>query len=91
MTATMSTKGQIVIPRAIRDELDLKPGDDFEVVRRKEEVVLRRIRGRPRRRLSEHLGALKGIEVPEWDEPLFPGACCRGKLGSRIRRLPLRH
>lgn len=74
MTATMSTKGQVVIPRAIREALELKPGDDFEVVRRQDEVVLRRIGTRPRRRLSEHLEALRGIEIPKWDEPLFPGA-----------------
>lgn len=74
MTATMSTKGQIVIPRAIREELELKPGDDFEVVRRQDEVVLRRIGDRPRRKLSEHLRSLRGIEIPRWDEPLFPGA-----------------
>lgn len=74
MTATLSTKGQIVIPRVIREELALRPGDDFEVVRRQDEVVLRRIRARPRRRLSEHLAALRGIEIPAWDEPLFPGA-----------------
>jgi AbrB family looped-hinge helix DNA binding protein len=74
MTATMSTKGQIVIPLAILDELDLQPGDDFEIFRRKEEVVLRRVRGRSRRRLSERLGALRGIEVPDWDDRLFPGA-----------------
>ena len=88
MTATMGTKGQIVIPRAIRDELDLKAGDDFEVVRRKEEVVLRRIRGRPSRRLSEHLGAMKGIEIPEWDEPLFPSACRNGTDASVDRGYP---
>jgi AbrB family looped-hinge helix DNA binding protein len=74
MTATMSTKGQVVIPRAIREELELKPGDDFEVVRRLDEVVLRRIGSRPRRKLSEHLQSLRGIEIPRWDERLFPGA-----------------
>ena len=74
MTATMSTKGQVVIPRVIREELELKPGDDFEVVRRQDEVVLRRIGARPRRKLSEHLRALRGVEVPKWEEPLFPGA-----------------
>jgi AbrB family looped-hinge helix DNA binding protein len=74
MTATMSTKGQVVIPRAIREELELKPGDDFEVIRRQDEVVLRRIGHRPRRRLSEHLKSLRGIEIPQWDEPLFPSA-----------------
>jgi AbrB family looped-hinge helix DNA binding protein len=69
----MSTKEEIVIPRAIREALDLKPGDDFEVIRRQDEVVLHRIGARPRRRLSKHLNALRGIEIPQWDEPLFQG------------------
>ena len=32
MAATLSSKNQIVIPRAAREELGLKPGDKLEVV-----------------------------------------------------------
>ena len=41
-TSTMSTKGQTVIPKAIRDRLGLQPGDavDF-VVQEDGDVVLR--------------------------------------------------
>jgi AbrB family looped-hinge helix DNA binding protein len=74
MTATISTRGQVVIPRTIREELELRPGDDLEVVRRQNEVVLRRVGSRPRRKLSAHLKALGGVEIPRWDKPLFPGA-----------------
>jgi AbrB family looped-hinge helix DNA binding protein len=41
-TSTLSTKGQIVVPKEVRDFLELRPGDrvDF-VVRDSGEVVLR--------------------------------------------------
>jgi antitoxin PrlF len=41
-TSTMSTKGQIVLPKEVRDFLELRPGDrvDF-VVRDNGEVVIR--------------------------------------------------
>jgi AbrB family looped-hinge helix DNA binding protein len=33
MTTTLSAKGQIVIPRAIRAQDELRPGDDFVIER----------------------------------------------------------
>ena len=42
--ATMTTKGQVTVPKAVRDQLDLKAGDrvDF-VVNDAGEAVLRRV------------------------------------------------
>lgn len=40
MTGRIGAKGQVVIPKAIRDQLALKPGDEVEFDLRREEVVL---------------------------------------------------
>jgi AbrB family looped-hinge helix DNA binding protein len=42
-TTKMSSKGQFVIPEAIRKRLDLVPGDQFVVVASKDAVILRAI------------------------------------------------
>lgn len=49
-TATMTTKGQITIPKEIRDQLRLVPGDrlDFVVDDESGELVLRPARGTAR-------------------------------------------
>ena len=39
--ATLSTKGQIVLPQVIRNELGLTPGSEFEVTTEGDTVVLR--------------------------------------------------
>jgi AbrB family looped-hinge helix DNA binding protein len=36
----VGTKGQVVIPKAIRDRVDLQPGDEVDVELRDEEIVL---------------------------------------------------
>ncbi len=41
MTSVMAQKGQIVIPKAIRDELDLEAGDDFEIYVQDGEIIFR--------------------------------------------------
>jgi AbrB family looped-hinge helix DNA binding protein len=46
VTSVLAQKGQIVIPKAIRDELHLSPGDDFEVYLHDGEIVLRPIANR---------------------------------------------
>jgi AbrB family looped-hinge helix DNA binding protein len=44
MTTVLSQKGQIVSPGAIRQQLHLEPGDDFEVfVEDEDTITLRRI------------------------------------------------
>jgi len=40
----MSSKGQIVIPKTVRDDLDIREGDVFAVFGRHDSVILKRIR-----------------------------------------------
>ena len=40
-TTKMSSKGQVVIPEAIRKQLGLEPGDQFVVVASKDAVILK--------------------------------------------------
>lgn len=42
-TTRMSSKGQVVIPEAIRKRLGLEPGDQFVVVAGKDAVILKAI------------------------------------------------
>ncbi len=42
-TAKMSTKGQIVIPKPLREELGLKPGDPLAVGVDGDRLILRKI------------------------------------------------
>ncbi len=70
--ARITSQGQITVPKAVRDRLGLKPGDDVEFVDRDGEIVLF-----PRRRRSilEFAGVLPpppGIVLPksneEWEQ-----------------------
>ncbi len=65
MTTNLGERGQLVIPKAIRTERNLRPGDDFEVIADEDDadlILLRRIRPAANAGLVEHLAAcpLKG-------------------------------
>ena len=70
-TATLTSKGQITLPKDVRDELNLKPGDKVEFEKRNGRYVLR-----PRNRsILELAGILhkpgvKALTVEEMDEAL---------------------
>lgn len=49
----MSAKGQVVIPKDVRDRLHLKAGDTLEVTETVNGVTLRRVEDRPRITLEE--------------------------------------
>jgi AbrB family looped-hinge helix DNA binding protein len=57
-TVTLSSKFQIVIPRAIREELELVPGEKFRVLRYGGRVELI-----PVRPIKEMRGFLKGMDT----------------------------
>jgi len=44
MTVRVGPKGQVVVPKAIRDRLGIRPGDDVVVVEEAGEVRIRRPR-----------------------------------------------
>jgi AbrB family looped-hinge helix DNA binding protein len=45
-TLTLDKVGRIVLPKLVRDELQLSPGDSLEVESSEERIVLRPARGR---------------------------------------------
>lgn len=44
-TATLSSKGQLVLPKAVRDKLDVKPGDKVVFVARHGRIELQTYSG----------------------------------------------
>lgn len=56
MTTVLSQKGQIVLPSAVREQMHLEPGQDFEVfIDDEDTITLRRINRPPNRGLVDHL------------------------------------
>jgi AbrB family looped-hinge helix DNA binding protein len=57
-TVTVSTRYQVVIPRAIRESLDVRPGQKVQVIAYENRIVLI-----PHRPAQELRGFLKGIDT----------------------------
>jgi len=66
MTTVLSQKGQIVLPSAVREQMHLEPGQDFEVfIDDEDTITLRRISRPPNRGLVDHLLACPHpFEIP---------------------------
>jgi AbrB family looped-hinge helix DNA binding protein len=58
-TTRLSVKGQIVLPKALRDSKAWKPGTEFVVEERPEGVLLRPARLFPKKSIDELIGCLK--------------------------------
>lgn len=57
-TVTVSSKFQVVIPRAVRDALDIRPGEKIQVLQYKD-----RIEFVPLKEIKKMRGFLKGIDT----------------------------
>ena len=43
MTYKVGPKGQVVLPKALRDELGIRPGDEVQVERHEDALIVRRV------------------------------------------------
>ena len=76
MTSTLTSKGQITIPKNVRDQLSLKPGDQVEFRQSNRGVVLKRHVDVERMRavIGCFKEELKDFNSEEWIE------ACRGPV-----------
>jgi len=62
----MSEKGQIVVPKEIRDQHGYGQGSVFAVLETKQgDLILRPMRTEPKMDLVDYLLRLKGLDIPE--------------------------
>ncbi len=69
MTTVLSQKGQVVLPGVVRQQMNLHPGDDFEVsIEDEDTITLRRITQPANRGLVDLLLACPAsFEIPARD------------------------
>ena len=66
MSTTLTSKGQVTIPKKVRDELNLTPGCEVEFsVNRDGDVVLHKVRGQPRPK-TDRFEAARGKADIKW-------------------------
>ncbi len=59
-TLTLDKTGRLVLPKPVRDELQLRPGDSLELESSEERIVLRPARGNARMRKKQGIWVLHG-------------------------------
>ncbi|MCA9418819.1 MAG: AbrB/MazE/SpoVT family DNA-binding domain-containing protein [Candidatus Omnitrophica bacterium] len=57
-TTRLSSKGQIIIPKGIRDKLEWNPGVEFTVEEKEEGILLRPLKPFPRTRIEDVMGCV---------------------------------
>jgi len=66
VTTTVSSKGQIVLPKRVRELRSIKSGDDLEVIapNGSDDIVLRKVGPKANQGLLQALQKLRGLKIP---------------------------
>jgi AbrB family looped-hinge helix DNA binding protein len=83
-TVTMSTKGQVVIPRELREHLGWGEGTRLEIVTQVGGVVIHPVRSFPETRIEDLLGLLKHEGPPKTIEDMN-AAIAKGAMMSAAK------
>ncbi len=67
----ISSKGQIVIPKAVRSAMKLPVGAEFEVVRQNDDILLRRTQRKQGLSMDELMEKMREISAPYRPEMPF--------------------
>jgi AbrB family looped-hinge helix DNA binding protein len=79
---TVSSKGQVVIPKEVRDRLGWKPGTSLEIEERGDRVVLRQVRRAQRTTIDELRGCLRYDGPAKTIEEMEEGIARRAREAS---------
>jgi antitoxin PrlF len=79
-SSTITSKGQVTIPKQIRDELDLREGDRVFFVRRGNEITLKVLRGN----ILQLRGSVRASKQPKSFEKIRQET--KEKIASRVAR-----
>lgn len=73
LTVKITSKGQVTIPKEIRDEFGLLPGTEVEFVEEKGEITLRKVAGGTNRgrEIVDHLKQASGGDIPLTTEEIM--------------------
>lgn len=85
MTSRLSTKGQLIIPKEIRERLGWQPGTHLEIEDRGDRVVIRRPRTVPETSVEDLFGCT-GYEGPRRSLEEMKAAIALGTRARRDRR-----
>lgn len=69
-TTKLSSKGQVIIPKSVRDARGWGPGTTFEIEETKEGLILREAKPFPRTEIDEVFGCLKWHGPPKTIEEM---------------------
>ena len=86
MTHKVGTKGQVVIPKAIREEIGIKPGDEVVFEPDGTDVRVRRVTDDPQSR-RERIESLRGAWAGD-PRTRHRGAARRAARGAKARGAP---